>query len=72
MTPAKFELLSNRQLEIVTERKDNNQPPPIFATPYTWKNPATLRRREWLYGYLLIRKLSMIAPAAWCLRARSI
>jgi hypothetical protein len=64
MTPAKFELLSNRQLEIVTERKDNNQPPPIFATPYTWKNPATLRRREWLYGYLLIRKFvtATVAP----------
>jgi hypothetical protein len=30
--------------------------PAIHATPYTWKDPATIARREWLYGYLLIRK----------------
>ena len=64
MTPAKFELLTNPQLEIVTERKDAGQPTPIFATPYAWKDPATLRRREWLYGYLLIRKFvtATVAP----------
>jgi hypothetical protein len=30
--------------------------PLISATPYGWKEPATITRREWLYGYLLIRK----------------
>ena len=37
---------------------------PIFATPYVWKDPATLRRREWVYGYLLIRKFvtATVAP----------
>lgn len=28
----------------------------LSATPYTWRDPATIARREWLYGYLLIRK----------------
>ena len=28
----------------------------IFATPYAWRDPATIAKREWLYGYLLIRK----------------
>jgi hypothetical protein len=28
----------------------------IAATPYTWKEPSTIARREWLYGRLLIRK----------------
>ena len=40
MTPAKLELLSNRQLDKVIERKDAKLPPPIVATPYTWKDPA--------------------------------
>ncbi|WP_296518716.1 AAA family ATPase [Rhodopseudomonas sp.] len=29
---------------------------PIHATPYKWKDPAKIARREWLYGHLLIRK----------------
>ncbi len=64
MTPAKFELLNNRQLEIVAERKDAGLPSPIFATPYTWKDPAKLPVREWLYGRLLIRKFvtATVAP----------
>lgn len=64
MTPAKFELLNNRQLEIVTERKDAGQPAPIFATPYTWKDPSKLPLREWVYGRLLIRKFvtATVAP----------
>jgi hypothetical protein len=28
----------------------------IHATPYAWRDPATITKREWLYGYLLIRK----------------
>ena len=39
---------------------------PIFATPYAWKDAATLRRRQWLYGYLLVRKFvsATVAPGA--------
>jgi hypothetical protein len=29
---------------------------PIRATPYTWKEPATIPQRDWLYGRLLLRK----------------
>jgi hypothetical protein len=62
--PAKFELFSSRRLKAAPERKDNNQPPPIFATPYIWKDAASLPTREWLYGDLLIRKFvtATIAP----------
>ena len=31
-------------------------PPVIRATPYVWKDPTTIRRRQWLYGNLLLRK----------------
>jgi AAA domain len=45
----------------------NNGPPPgtdvppnarkpIRATPYNWKDPATIPQRDWLYGRLLLRK----------------
>jgi hypothetical protein len=36
----------------------------IVATPYKWKDPAKIVRREWLYGYLLIRKFvtATVAP----------
>ena len=36
----------------------------IVATPYNWKEPSTIKRREWLYGYLLIRKFvtATVAP----------
>jgi hypothetical protein len=66
MNAEAFARLDNRQLEIVTERKDAGQPAPIFATPYTWKDAATLRRRQWLYGYLLVRKFvsATVAPGA--------
>jgi hypothetical protein len=30
--------------------------PPIRATPFVWKDPSTIPRREWLYGNLLLRK----------------
>jgi hypothetical protein len=64
MTPAKFELLNNRQLETVTERKDAGLPAPIFATPYIWKDASRLPLREWVYGRLLIRKFvtATVAP----------
>jgi AAA domain len=32
-------------------------PTPIRATSYAWKDPATIRRRQWLYGDLLVRKI---------------
>jgi AAA domain len=40
------------------------EPRAILATPYIWKDPTSLRRREWLYGYLLIRKFvtATVAP----------
>lgn len=28
----------------------------IRATPYEWRDPASIAKREWLYGYLLVRK----------------
>ena len=36
----------------------------LVATPYEWKDPSTIRCREWLYGYLLIRKFvtATVAP----------
>lgn len=38
-------------------RKPAAPPKPIHATPYAWKDPATIPRREWLYGDLLVRKI---------------
>jgi AAA domain/Bifunctional DNA primase/polymerase, N-terminal len=29
---------------------------PIHATSYVWTDPTTIRRRQWLYGNLLLRK----------------
>lgn len=36
----------------------------IRATPYAWRSPETIARREWLYGNLLIRKFlsATVAP----------
>jgi hypothetical protein len=38
--------------------------PGISATPYAWRAPETIARREWLYGNLLIRKFpsATVAP----------
>jgi hypothetical protein len=36
--------------------KPAQQPVAIHATRYVWKDAATIRRREWLYGGLLLRK----------------
>jgi hypothetical protein len=38
--------------------------PGITATPYAWRAPETIARREWLYGNLLIRKFlsATVAP----------
>jgi RecA-family ATPase len=42
----------------------SDPPKAIEATPYTWKAPETIARREWLYGHLLIRKFlsATVAP----------
>ena len=32
------------------------KPTAIHATPYAWTDPASIPRREWLYGKLLLRK----------------
>lgn len=36
----------------------------IRATPYAWRSPEAIPRREWLYGHLLIRKFlsATVAP----------
>jgi hypothetical protein len=62
--PAKLEVLSRRRPKTAPGPEDNNQPPPILATPYIWKDAATLPCRDWLYGDLLIRKFvtATIAP----------
>jgi hypothetical protein len=44
--------------------KPMGAPPGISATPYAWRAPETIARREWLYGNLLIRKFlsATVAP----------
>jgi hypothetical protein len=32
------------------------KPKELRATPYVWKDPAKIARRDWLYSYLLVRK----------------
>lgn len=39
-------------------------PVPIKATPYVWRNSASIPRREWLYGWHLIRKFGSATFAA--------
>jgi hypothetical protein len=38
--------------------------PGITATPYAWRSPESLPRRDWLYGHLLVRKFlsATVAP----------
>lgn len=38
-------------------------PEPIKATPFVWRDPATLARREWLYGRHLIRRFVSVTVA---------
>ena len=64
MTPAQFTQLNDHQLDAIAERIDSGQPVPIFATPYVWKDARKILRRQWLYGYLLVRKFvsATVAP----------
>ncbi|MBS0529756.1 MAG: AAA family ATPase [Proteobacteria bacterium] len=40
-----------------TPYEDDGKPrPAVQATPYIWKPPEASARRDWLYGYLLVRK----------------
>ena len=41
-------------------------PGPIQATPFRWRDPATMPRREWIYGHHLIRRFlsTTVAPGA--------
>jgi hypothetical protein len=36
----------------------------IRATPYIWKDPTTIKLRDWLYGFILLRKFvtATVAP----------
>jgi hypothetical protein len=40
------------------------EPIVIEATPFSWRDPRTIPERDWLYGYLLIRKFvtATVAP----------
>jgi hypothetical protein len=42
------------------QQEQQEQAPPysISATPFVWKDPATIPPRAWLYGRHLIRKYS--------------
>ncbi len=44
----------------------DGEAPPIRATPYRWRDPATIPPREWLYGRHLIRRFlsTTVAPGA--------
>jgi hypothetical protein len=44
--------------------RDSRAAGTISATPYAWRAPETIARREWLYGHLLIRKFlsATVAP----------
>jgi hypothetical protein len=56
MNSESFARLSEPQLEKVTVHHDKGEPLPIFATPYVWKDPKAIKRRQFLYGHLLVRK----------------
>jgi hypothetical protein len=46
---------------------DEQQGVAIRATPYAWKEPATLPQRDWLYGRLFIREFvsATVSPGGW-------
>lgn len=49
-----------------TRRMLESQPPRFTATPFVWRDPATIPPREWVYGRSLIRGFvsCLIAPGA--------
>lgn len=51
-------------LRSAPESKPEGTAPPIHATPYQWREPTDIPRREWVYGNLLIRKFvtATVAP----------
>lgn len=40
-----------------------NSQPPLKATPFEWRNPATLPPRQWVYGRHLIRRFTSVTVA---------
>jgi hypothetical protein len=49
-----------------TEDKAAQATPAIYATPYAWKDPTKITLRDWLYGFILIRKFvtATVSPGA--------
>jgi hypothetical protein len=66
LSPDIEKLLTKPQMEILAPRAaDAPQPRPIIkATAYTWTDPATIPRRDFVYGRHLIRKFvsATVAP----------
>jgi hypothetical protein len=48
------------------ETKAASKTPAIYATPYAWKDPTKITLRDWLYGFILIRKFvtATVSPGA--------
>ena len=46
--------------------KPKSKTPAIYATPYAWKDPTKITLRDWLYGFILIRKFvtATVSPGA--------
>jgi hypothetical protein len=55
--------LDKKVLEIDRRNEVKNKPHTIFATPYTWTEPAKIPVREWLYGRRLLRKFISLTVA---------
>lgn len=47
-------------------KADNNEPARVVATPYPWRDPATLKTRQWVYGRSIQRGhvRAILAPGA--------
>ena len=46
--------------------KEDSKAPRIAAKPFVWRDPATIPRRQWVYGHHLIRRFlsTTVAPGA--------
>jgi hypothetical protein len=49
-----------------TSAAPESKTPAIYATPYAWKDPTKIALRDWLYGFILIRKFvtATVSPGA--------
>jgi AAA domain len=67
-----FELSADAERGADDDTEAINTPPPksktpaIHATPYAWKDPTKITLRDWLYGFILIRKFvtATVSPGA--------